>query len=77
METRLAKMTKYAIKVLSERDEFARMLALEKEETLHLAAASGASIFQSGYVTSFSVMLEKCCNALCAHDDNEQHSEQR
>ncbi|KAE9032042.1 hypothetical protein PR003_g12743 [Phytophthora rubi] len=63
MEGRLERIEKYALKFLNERDELATAIASEKEEAVRLAAVLGVSMRQTGYVVSYSVMLEQCCEA--------------
>eukprot|EP00644_Phytophthora_capsici_P003837 jgi/Phyca11/108647/e_gw1.15.579.1 len=67
IEEKLEKISKYSLKLMHERDELALMIAYEKEQTARLAADAGVPTHGSGYVMSYSVALEQCCEALLEH----------
>ncbi|EEY63555.1 uncharacterized protein PITG_15910 [Phytophthora infestans T30-4] len=67
MEERLAKIAKYALKLLNERDELAAIISREKDEGFCIASAFGVSTLGTGYVPSYSVLLEQCFEALLEH----------
>ncbi|ETI49469.1 hypothetical protein PPTG_03620 [Phytophthora nicotianae INRA-310] len=68
IEEKLEKISKYSLKLMNERDELALMMAYEKEQAIRLAAAAGVPTHGRGYVMSFSVALEQCCEALLEHN---------
>ncbi|POM77022.1 Hypothetical protein PHPALM_5661 [Phytophthora palmivora] len=68
MQEKLELMSKYSLKLLNAQDEFAALLSQEKEDTLRLAAEVGASTNTNGYVMSYAVALENCCNTLLHKD---------
>ncbi|KAE8985771.1 hypothetical protein PR003_g17952 [Phytophthora rubi] len=69
MEGRLDNISKYSFKLLNERDDLATMLANEKEEAVRLATVLGVSVHEPGYVVSYGVMLEQCCEAHLEQDE--------
>ncbi|GMF16239.1 unnamed protein product [Phytophthora fragariaefolia] len=64
MEEKLEKMSGYSLNLLNECDKLAAMLSREKEDVTPLAAVVGAPSHDFGYVMSYSVVLEKCCNIM-------------
>lgn len=67
IEEKLEKISQFSLELMNERDELALMIAHEKEQTIRLAAAAGVPTHETGYVMSFSVALEQCCEALLEH----------
>ncbi|GMF60797.1 unnamed protein product [Phytophthora fragariaefolia] len=64
MEEKLEKMSEYSLKLLNERDELAAMISRKKEDVTRLAIVVGAPSDDVGYVMSYSVVLEECCNIM-------------
>jgi hypothetical protein len=64
MEEKLEKVSKYSTKLLDVQEELSVMLAREKEDTTRLAAAVKFPVHDVGYVMSYAVTLEQCCNIL-------------
>ncbi|KAE8962250.1 hypothetical protein PR003_g28401 [Phytophthora rubi] len=64
MEEKLEKVAKYSMKLLNAQEKLAMMLSHEKEDIIRLAAAAGAPAHDVGYVMSYVVALEQCCNIL-------------
>ncbi|KAI9997371.1 hypothetical protein PInf_001169 [Phytophthora infestans] len=67
IEEKLEKISQFSLELMNERDELALMIAHVKEQTIRLAAAAGVPTHKTGYVMSFSVALEQCCEALLEH----------
>ncbi|KAE9293185.1 hypothetical protein PF008_g24866 [Phytophthora fragariae] len=63
MEEKLEKGTGYSMKLLNAQKELAMMLSREKD-VIRLAATAGAPAHDVGYVMSYVVALEQCCNIL-------------
>ncbi|GMF51094.1 unnamed protein product [Phytophthora fragariaefolia] len=66
-EANLGNIAKYPVQLLNEHDELATVLANEKEETARLAATLGIPVGEPGYVKSYAVVLQQCCEVLLEH----------